>query len=215
MQTQAVNREPPTGEGLTYEKVWAMFQETDRKFQESDRKFQESVRESDRRFQETALRFQETERIVKAVSQQMGDLHRSFGELAEHLVAPGIAARFNELGYHFDYMVEKGAIIRDEQKKIIAEIDLLLENSEYIMAVEVKSKPKVKDIEHHIKRLEIFKEHRENKQEKPKKIMGAIAGAVFGSEEKKATIEAGFYVLEQAGDTMKLDIPDDFVPRKW
>jgi predicted AAA+ superfamily ATPase len=205
METQVIDREPPTGEGLTFEKVWAMFQESSRKF---DREMQESR-------QKWESQFQETERIVKAVSLQMGDLHRSFGELAEHLVAPGIAARFNELGYHFDAVSPGGHRILDAQGKTKTEIDLLLENSEYIMAVEVKSKPKIKDLEHHIKRLEILKENRERKQEKPKKIMGAIAGAVFGAEEKKAAIEAGFYVLEQSGDTMKMDIPDNFVPREW
>ena len=45
--------------------------------------------------------------------------------------------------------------------------------------------------------------------------MGAIAGAIFGSEEKKATIEAGLYVIEQTGDTMRINVPDGFVPRKW
>lgn len=44
-------------------------------------------------------------------------------------------------------------------------------------------------------------------------IYGAIAGAVFGGEEKQAVLEAGFYALEQSGDTMKMDIPGGFVPR--
>ena len=30
MAETAIDRKPPTGEGLTFEKVWAMFQETDR-----------------------------------------------------------------------------------------------------------------------------------------------------------------------------------------
>jgi transducin (beta)-like 1/penicillin-binding protein 2A len=43
--TEAFKERPmPTGEGLTFEKVWAMYQETDRKFQETDRKFQETDR---------------------------------------------------------------------------------------------------------------------------------------------------------------------------
>ena len=47
------------------------------------------------------------------------------------------------------------------------------------------------------------------------RVGGAVAGAIFGTIEKKAAIEAGFYVLEQSGDTMKMDIPDDFVPRDF
>ncbi|MDR0457082.1 MAG: hypothetical protein LBH20_10420 [Treponema sp.] len=206
MATAVNDRPPPTGEGLTFEKVWAMWQETDRKWQETDQRFQKSREEADQRFKEM-------ERVVKKVSRQMGGLHNRFGELAEHLVAPGIVTRFNELGFHFD-SIAGGLKILDEQGKIRAEIDLLLENGEYLVAVEIKSRPKESDIEHHIRRLEIVREYREKKHD-VRKILGAIAGAVFGSVEKKAAIEAGFYVLEQSGDTMKMDIPAGFVPRKW
>ncbi|MCL2878807.1 MAG: hypothetical protein FWF29_01055 [Treponema sp.] len=179
----ALNERPiPTGEGLTFEKVWAMFQETDRKMQETDRK--------------------------------IGELSNRFGELAEHLVAPGIADRFNELGYHFDGVAPGGFEIKDDKRKVIAEIDILLENGDCIMAVEVKTRPRVQDMEHHGKRLEILREYR-NKKSDFRKIYGAIAGAVFGAEEKRAAIDAGFYVLEQSGDTMKMDIPPDFKPREW
>jgi hypothetical protein len=155
------------------------------------------------------------ERILKKVTKQMGGLHNSFGELAEHLVAPGIVERFNEQGFHFDSVATKGAKVYDEQGKIRAEIDLLMENGEYLVVVEVKSKPRVQDVAHHIRRLEIFREYREKINLRRKRMLGAIAGAVFGPDEKKAFIEAGFYVLEQSGDTMKMVIPRDFVPREW
>jgi len=144
----------------------------------------------------------------------MGDLHHTFGEIAEHLVAPGIAKRFNELGYRFDAVSPGGHRILDENGKIKTEIDIILENSSCIMAVEVKTKPKVQDIEHHVKRLEILREHR-NKHGDNRIIKGALAGAVFGNLEKQTAYEAGLFVLEQSGDTMKLEIPLDFVPREW
>jgi len=31
----------------------------------------------------------------------------------------------------------------------------------------------------------------------------------------EAILEAGFYPLEQSGDTMKIDLPQGFVPREW
>lgn len=188
METTAL---PDYERGLTFEKVWAGIQE---------------LRESQK----------DTDRQIKALNQQMGGLHNSFGEMAEHLVAPGIVKRFNELGFHFDEIAPGGIrILADDLKKVKAEIDLLLENDKNIIAIEVKSRVNEKDIEHHIRRLEILRENWEKKQKKPKKILGAIAGAIFGSKEKKAAIEAGFYVLEQSGDTMKMEIPDDFVPRVW
>ncbi|MCL2763474.1 MAG: hypothetical protein FWD36_09795 [Treponema sp.] len=187
---------PPTGEGLTFEKVWAMFQEIAERQQETDRQMKENRNQ------------------MKETDRKIGELSNRFGELAEHLVAPGIADRFNELGHHFYGVAPGGYEIRDDQKKVIAQIDILLENGDCIMAVEVKAKPRKQDIDHHIKRLEILRKYR-NKKYDNRTIYGAIAGAIFGGEEKEAAIAAGFYVLEQTGDTMKMDIPDNFVPREW
>ena len=182
--------------GLTFEHVWAALMENREQMKETD------------------LKIQETDRIIKDLGRQMGDLHNTFGEIAEHLVAPGIADRFNELNYHFDAVSPGGHRILDDKGKIKTEIDIVLENSNCIMAVEVKTKPKVQDVEHHIRRLEILRQHR-NKHNDKRTIKGAIAGAVFGSAEKQATLEAGLYVLEQSGDTMKLELPDGFIPKEW
>jgi len=163
---------------------------------------------------EVSEQLNKTERIVRRNSKQMGELHRRFGQLAEHLVAPNINKRFNELGYHFGGISPGGIKIEDEQGRTKTEIDLLLENGETIMAVEVKTKPAIKDVDHHLKRMEILREHRDRLNDK-RKIQGAIAGAIYGNEEKKAVIEAGLYVIEQSGDTMKIEVPQDFVPRQW
>jgi len=187
----------PSGKGLTYEKVWAMMQETDRSIKE------------------LAEQQKETDRIVRRNGKQMGELHRRFGQLAEHLVAPGIAKRFNEIGYHFDLVATKGAKLYDENGKVKAEIDLYLENGNITIVVEVKSKPVIKDIEHHIKRLELFRIQMNSINKGQRKILGAIAGAIFEDDVKEAVREAGMYVIEQSGDTMKIDMPDGFIPREW
>ena len=194
---------PDWPRGITFEQVWAGLMEN-----------REQQKETDRIVKEIAKRQKETDRQMKETSERMGFLNNRFGELAEHLVAPGIAERFNELGYHFDGIAEGGYKIKDAQGKLITEVDILLENGDCIMAVEVKSKPKAKDIEHHIKRLEILREHRRKKND-ARAIYGAIAGAVWAMGEKKATIDAGFYVLEQSGDTMKMAVPENFVPKEW
>ncbi|MDR0586327.1 MAG: hypothetical protein LBG26_03715 [Treponema sp.] len=156
-----------------------------------------------------------TERIVNRVSRQMGDLHNRFGELAEHLVAPGIIRRFNELGYHFDDTIaERVRLLDSTGQKILTEIDLLLENGEYSIAVEVKSRPAERDVVHHENRLGILREHK-NRRNDRRKIRGAIAGAVFPEDVKAAAIETGFYVIEQSGDTMRISVPEGFRPRDW
>jgi hypothetical protein len=34
-------------------------------------------------------------------------------------------------------------------------------------------------------------------------------------EVKHYAVKAGFYVIEQTGETVKIDIPGDFMPREW
>jgi len=215
----AVNERPvPTGEGLTFEKVWAMFQESrqeaDRQRQETDRQMKENAERQAERQREADRQMKETKRIFDELGRQMGDLHNSFGELAEHLVAPGIHARFNELGYHFGEIMPGGVKIYGEDGQLKAQIDLLLENDETVMAIEVKSRVLGKDVEKHLHRLDVLREHRHKKND-TRKILGAVAGAIFGEAEKKAVAEAGFYIIEQTGDTMKINVPEGFVPREW
>ena len=235
---------PDYPRGITFEQVWAALmedrkqlekqkeendrllakqkEENDRKLaeqrEENDRKLAEQREENDRKINEDWKRFykqkEENDYRLKQLEDQMGGLHNSFGELAEHMVAPGITRRFNELGYKFGSISPGGHRIVGEDGKVKTEIDILLENGEYIMAVEVKTRPAERDIERHIKRLEILREYR-NKLHDPRIIRGAIAGAIFPLEAKEAAIHAGFYVLEQSGDTMKLDVPEGFVPVDW
>jgi len=206
------------------EEVWATLREV----AESQKQDRLQMQEERLQMQETRLQMQETDRKIKEVSEaqkqttrqmketnrRFGLLSNRFGELAEHLVAPNIHKRFNELGYHFGCRSLGGMILSDNKGNTRAEIDLLLENGSTIMALEVKTKPTVKDVEHHIKRLEILRENRSTINDK-RVIKGAIAGAIFGTEEKKATIEAGLYVVEQSGDTMKIDVPEGFQAREW
>ena len=180
---------PDYPRGITFEQVWAALMENRKQMQETDRQ-------------------------MKKLGKRMGYLNNRFGELAEHLVAPGIAKRFNELGYHFGKIATRGCEVFGEDGRVKTEIDILLENGDVIIAVEVKASPAIKDVDHHLKRLKILREN-QNRFNDNRKIMGAIAGAIFGTEEKKATLEAGLYVIEQSGDTMKMDIPDGFIPGEW
>ncbi|MDR0583921.1 MAG: hypothetical protein LBG57_06185 [Treponema sp.] len=221
----------------TLEEFWALYTKSQEeaarqsaKRQEEAAKRQEEAAKQSAKRQEEAAKWQkewerkmaelwalhrETERTVDRVGKQLGDVHNRFGELAEHLVAPGIAARLNELGYHFNDLIAENVKIQDDSGlNILTEIDLLLNNGDYSIAVEIKSRPMEKDVAHHVRRLEILREHMD-KQNDPRKICGAIAGAVFPKEVKDAAIAAGLYVLEQSGDTMKIGTPKDFKPREW
>ncbi|MDR0764646.1 MAG: hypothetical protein LBE65_03535 [Synergistaceae bacterium] len=239
MNTSTETREPEMG--LTFEKVWAMFRESDRRMrelsEETDRKMRESREETDRVVQEVALQIKETDRQIKETDRQMketdrqmketdrkmketdeqlGRLGNRFGELAEHLVAPNIVKKFNAIGFHFsDISTGLRKIILDESGvQKIAEFDILLENDDSIIGVEVKAKPSERDIGNHARRLEILRRHRDKKNDK-RKIHGALAGAIMPDSVKKAAIEKGMYVITQSGDTVNIDVPEGFVPKTW
>jgi len=76
-------------------------QETERVMKENDERRQKEWEQRQKEWEQRQKEWEKTERIVRRNSKQMGDLHRRFGQLAEHLVAPNIHKRFNELGYHF------------------------------------------------------------------------------------------------------------------
>ena len=215
-------REPQMG--LTFEQVWAMFQESDRRMremnEETDRLIREINGETDRRIREinekADRRSKETDKKIQEIAQQIGGLGNRFGELAEHLVAPGIVEKFNALGFHFDD-ISTGLrqIIEDESSgQKIAEFDILLENGDFIIAVEVKSKPVYGDVKDHAQRLGILRRSKDKKGDK-RKIYGALAGAIMPSNVKTAALKAGFYVITQTGDTVKIDVPEGFAPKAW
>ena len=189
--------------GLTFEDVWAMFQETDQKFQETDRKFQE-----------TREQMKETDRITRENARQMGYLNNRFGELAEHLVAPSIMEKFNELGFSFTQRSVDVIIKEPGNPNTSTDIDILLENGDTVIAVEVKAKPKDRDVKDHVKRMEVL--HRKAGERKDKrKLQGAIAGAIMSPSVHQLIVKNGFYPIEQTGDTVKISIPEKFIAREW
>jgi hypothetical protein len=187
--------------GLTFDDVWAALMET-RKHQEENAL---QIKETDRQIEETNRQMKETDR-------KLGRLGNRFGELVEHLVAPNIEEKFNALGYHFDRVFQGCKITRPEGTS--AEIDLLLTNEEFTIAIEVKAKPNDEDVKDHVRRLEIIRQDMD-KQHDSRKLRGAIAGGIMSDAVRNYALKTGLYVIEQSGDTVKIDIPPNFIPREW
>ena len=197
-------------EGLSFEKVWAMFQETDKKFLA----LREDMKETDRKFLELREDMKETDRRMKETDRKIGELGNRFGELAEHLVAPSIREKFNAL--HFDFgKCSQNVDIADAQDRYKgAEIDILLENGDLAVAVEVKARPQYKDIDRHLERMEVLRRWADRHNDK-RRFRGAVAGAIMPIEVQNYALSAGFYVIEQTGDTVRIHIPEGFLPREW
>jgi len=201
---------PEPQRGLTFDDVWAALIET----REAIKETSQQMKETDKRWEKHEKSLNKLEKVINENGRQIGGLHNSFGEFAEHLIGPNINKRFNELGYHFDTMSEGSFKILDDNQNVKAEVDVLLNNDEFTIAVEIKSRPVLDDIKHHMKRLEIIKKQW-IKDKNHRKIHGAIAAAVFPLKVKEAAIKEGLYVLELYGDKMRIAMPEGFKPKEW
>ncbi|MDR1949310.1 MAG: hypothetical protein LBQ38_07960 [Spirochaetaceae bacterium] len=214
---------------LTFEDVWVMFQETDRKFQETDRKFQETdkkMQETDRQLKETGRQLQETDRMIKEMSREAkeawaeasraaGKLSNKLGIVVEHLVLTNILEKFNALGYGFT-KATMNVLIEDKKRKIFTEVDAMLENGEYVLAIEVKTHLQVKDVNEHLKRMDKLRRQADGRRYPPsQKFLGAVAGAIAADNVKEYALRKGLYVIKQSGDTVTIENPAGFKPREW
>jgi Holliday junction resolvase len=214
-------REPQMG--LTFEKVWALFQETDREIKETGRELKEigcelretarelreaigeSIKEADRRQKETDRQFKETDRKI-------GKLGNRVGELVEHLMSPNILEKFRKRGFSFG-KASPNVVFTDSHNNTIAEVDILLENGDVALAVEVKTKLTTENVMDHIERMEKLRSYADGHGDS-RRLIGAVAGAIISVEAKPFAIKNGFYVIEQTGDTAVISVPDDFVPKE-
>ena len=219
--------------GLNFEQVWAAFmetrqqikeaqQETDRQMKETDRQMKETdrqMKETDRLIRElrdnskeTDRHMKETDRHMKELQKNMGELGNRFGELAEHLVIPNIVQKFNALNYQFEDTSKERKFFNPATGRLEAEFDILLENGTYSIGVEVKTKPADKDVAEHISRLEFLRRYKDKKGDR-REIRGALAGAIMPENVRQAALRAGMYVIEQSGDTVKIEEPKQL--RGW
>jgi DNA repair exonuclease SbcCD ATPase subunit len=201
--------------------------EADKRFKETEKQLKESsewrkeieklMKENDKQLKENAAeadrRFKETDKLLKETGRQLGDVHNRLGELVEHIIVPNILEKVKPLGYKFKY-VRKRCEFTDKNLRVIAEADIVLVNGEYIMIIEVKTVLKVKDVDNHLKRLEKIRRDACPPDESHK-LIGCVAGAVVDEAVKRHAHKKGLYVLEQSGDTLKLDIPEGFNPKIW
>jgi hypothetical protein len=174
--------------GFTFEDVWAAMMETDKRLQELTRKFEKT-------------------------DKQIGELGNRFGELAEHLVTPNIAEKFRALNYAFT-RAGPDVVFFGPDGTFLAEVDVWLENGEFAMAVEVKSKLRKEHVDDHLKRMGILRVYLDERGD-ARKLLGAMAGAIVPPDLKNYVLKKGFYLIEQSGDTVKIDPPEDFTPRVW
>ena len=190
------------------ESVWAILQEVAETQKENARQ----INALKNRQEEGARQINALKKRQEENARQIGKLGGRFGEMIEYMVMPNLLGKFRDLGFVFT----KGhhqTVIKDEQYKIIAEVDITLENGDKVMIVEVKSKPSIEDIKDHIERMGKLRLYA-GLHGDSRKYLGAVAGMMVNDNERDYALKNGFYVIEPSGETFTITAPEGFL-REW
>ncbi len=136
------------------------------------------------------------------------------GGIIESIVVPRIVEKFNEKGFGFDSISTNVEFLNEKKTANLAEVDALLENGKFVIAVEAKTDMKVSDVNAHIKRLNVL---RKIPRFKGKKIYGAFSTAIAKKRPVNYALGHGLYVLQQP-DVMGvkiLDFPKGHSAKAW
>jgi hypothetical protein len=192
--------------GLTFEQVWTMFQETDKKFQAMSQ-------EADKRQQETDKKFQETALLMKELTKNVGGVNKSFGRLMEEMYSARLWDKFTALGYDFTCGCQRKKFKENEQS--LAEADIFLENGLYAMVVEVKTDLTTEDVDDHLERIATIRDHMDSHGDK-RLLVGAVAGGIAPENVVRYAQKKGLYVVVWSGDVATIaKASPSFKVRQW
>ena len=199
---------PDYPKDITFEQVWAALME-DRE------QMKESREEADRRAQEADKRMQKLEEQVEKTSKLVGGLGNSIGGLVETLFAARLWEKFASYEYDFKRVYQQMPVYETNSSKVLTDIDILLSNRKWAMAVEVKRRMVKEDVEEHLERIKRILKH-PPAEVKGKRLLGAMAGGTIDPDALKSAYNSGFFVLELKGESVELlTPPKGFEPMEW
>ena len=197
-------------------------EETKRLMHESDqelkKRMEESVQETQKQMRESERLMRESDRKLKerivALSENVGGIGNSLGQLTESMFSNELWKKFSDIGIPVTSQSSRRKFC-DYNKKVLAEVDLFIENGECVIAVEVKTVQEVEFVKEHLKRIEIVRRYLDERGDK-RKIIGAVAGGIVPDNVLKYAQKQGLYVVVQNGDSVSIvDVPQGFKAREW
>ncbi len=229
-----------TETALNFEKVWQLFQETDRRFKETDRKFQESQQAWDREFQESQRawdrkfqeslrawdhkfqesqrawerRSQETDRMFRETDKKMRALEDLFvgqwGKLVESLVEGDLLRLLDDYGIR---VYDTSTRRKGSRNGESYEFDIIAHNGEEIVIVEVKTTLRVGLVDKFIRQLHRAKRYLPEYRNHT--AFGAVAYLRAEQASDQYAQNQGLFVIRATGDSASIINTRDFQPRRF
>ena len=180
-------------ETLSFEKIWLLFQE-------SNRKFELQSLEADKRMKETDKKLDKLYATVSGIG-------ANNGAVAEDFFYNGLKNSTELFGIEYEH-VDK---FERHTKKLSGEYDIVLFNGKYMIVIEVKYKLHPSDITDFCERKltdfrVLFPEYAN------KKVIGCMAALAIPKESRDLAIQRGLLLLTQSGEAIKVVNNKKFKP---
>jgi hypothetical protein len=169
-------------EELNFNKIWLLFQETDRQMKETDKK-------------------------LNKLQATVSGIGSNNGAMAEEFFFNGLKNRKELFGIEYEH-IDK---FERYTKKLSGEYDIVLFNGDYMIVIEVKYRLHPSDVTDFYGRKLVdfrvlFPEYAQ------KKVLGCVAALSISKESRDLALQNGLLVLTQNGDSIKLMNNKNFKP---
>ena len=197
MENDNVNEPLATyNQPLNFDKVWQMFQETDKKFKETDKQFKE-----------TDKQFKETDKKIKELSALFTS---QWGKLVESLVEGDLVNLLKQWGIQVESTLQRRKGNHDGEN---FEFDIIAVNNHEIVIVEVKTTLRVDDVDYFHKM--VWKAKRYLPEYADKKIYGGVAFITADGASDRMAERLGFFVIRATGNSSSIINQKDFKPKAF
>ena len=170
---------------LTFEKVWLMFQETDKKFEK-------------------------TERLVRDLSKNIGGLGNNVGQATEEYFLAALEKMEELAGVKIEYVGR----LKKRKKNLQGEYDAVVFGKDTLIVVEIKHRLDGNNVsDFYTNSLPAFRKLFPEYADR--KILGAVAGMIVEKAAMKLANNKGLLVLTPSGQTINVLNPKGFRPKSF
>ena len=203
---------------VTIDDIFELFRESERQRKEQQQVVLQSLENYKQASEEALQKYKnaseqemaELKKIVAQTNKQVGGITSRWGEFVENLVRPAAVRMFREKGIEVHFTALR---VEAQDEKGSIEIDVLAENTNEVVAIEVKSHLEVRDVKRFLITLDRFKQALPKYQSY--KLYGAIAGIKVDERADEYATQEGLFLIKPSGDTVATVNDQSFVAKTW
>ena len=212
-QAQRLEEERQAQAQRLEEERQAQAKEREAQAKRNEEYLQNRIKEREEFAKENKAFVKEQKQAQKELNKKLAEITDTLGRFAEHQVRPAALRLFKKLKipiYQDGFNLQKFG----QDGEYLYEVDILLFNTDFIVAIEVKSTLRMDDINEHIERMELMQQY-PLKGTRGTAIIGAIAAMNASSDIVRYAIKKGLYVIVPNGASVRVANQAGFQPRHW